>query len=100
MTTILETKSAKPTVSSHGYSDARIFFISGHPSNDDLMSGMALSGYQETMIDSFLRPLKISTKQCYFSIFIKERLEYNGANPKKLKVAIEKIDLDFYKNML
>ena len=60
MTAILEAKSFKPVISARGYSDARIFFISGYPLNDDLMSGLALSGFQETAIESFLRPNKIS----------------------------------------
>ena len=48
-------KSFNPVVSSHGFSDAQIMFLQGYPFKDDLSSGKALMGFNETNIDSFLR---------------------------------------------
>lgn len=100
MSTTLEHKSFKPAVSSHGYSDASIFLLGGFPLNDDIVQSKALSGFQETMLDGFLRPCKLNIRQTYRSTFIKERLEYSGNKQKKLMLAISKIDLKAYEDML
>lgn len=96
----MESKSFNPSVSSHGYSSANILFLGGFPAKDDLLSGMALSGYQESMLNGFLKQNHLTLKQCYRSVFIKEQLEYAGSNPKKLKAAFDKIDIQKYQELL
>jgi DNA polymerase I-like protein with 3'-5' exonuclease and polymerase domains/uracil-DNA glycosylase len=98
--TTAEHKTFKPAVSSHGAGNARIFFLGGFPSSDDLVSGSALSGYQEKSLDIFLRAEKASISQAYRALFVKEKLEYGGLNPKKLFLALSKVDLKSYTDML
>jgi len=93
-------KSFNPVVSSHGFSDAQIMFLQGYPFKDDLSSGKALMGFNETNIDSFLRSHGHSINECYRSIFIREKLEYSATNPKKLRAALSKIDLEKYTEIL
>lgn len=90
----------KILVSSHGYGDAEIFFLGGHPLSDDLRNGVALTGSVETTINSYLRPHHLTLKNCYRSVFIKEKLEYSGTNAKKLREALAKIDLIKYEQEL
>lgn len=92
--------SLNPQVSSQGYSDADILFLGGAAGKADLTSGLALSGYNESTLNQFLYPLRLSLKNCYRSVFIKEKLEYAGSNPKKLKLALEHIDYEGYLNLL
>lgn len=87
-------------VASHGSSTAAIFFLGGYPLSDDLASGQALSGFNERTINSFLKPIKKSLRECYRSVFIKEKLEYSGTNPTKLKRALEKINYHLYESIL
>jgi DNA polymerase I-like protein with 3'-5' exonuclease and polymerase domains len=87
-------------VSSHGYSDADIFFLVGYPSKADLTFGLALSGYNEVILNQYLYPLKLNLKNCYRSCFIKEKLEYSGTNTKKLREALAKVDYEGYLNIL
>lgn len=100
MTTEVIEKSFNPIVSSHGYSDANILFLGGFPSNDDITSGMSLSGWAESSLSSLLKGNKISLKECYRSTFIKQKLEYSGSNPKKLAAALKKIDHEKYLDLL
>lgn len=93
-------KSFAPKVSSHGYGDASIFFLNGYPTNDDVTYGASLSGYSETTLSSLLKPYKIPISQVYRSSFIKEKIDYAGTNPKKLKRAIEKIETSKYEELL
>lgn len=90
----------KILVSSHGYSDAEIFFLGGHPLNDDLREGIALTGSVEKTLDSYLRQHRLSTKNCYRSVFIKEKLAYSGTNSKRQREALEKIDYKGYEEQL
>src|SRR5215510_831105 len=89
-----------PKVAAHGYSNASIFFVGGYPLNDDLSSGQALSGFSERTINSFLKPCKLSLRECYRSLFIKEKLSYSGTNPTKLKKALESINYHLYEQIL
>jgi len=92
--------SFNPIVSSHGYSDADIFFLEGHPGKTDVSNGLALTGYNESTLNQFLYPLKINLKQCYRSAYIKEKLEYSGTNPKKLRLALARINTEKYLDLL
>lgn len=89
-----------PIVSSHGYSDADIFFLSGHPLKEDIATGLALSGHNERTLDQFLKPHGINIKQTYRSLYIKEPLAYAGTNRKKLRIAMADVDLLGYEKML
>src|SRR6266481_8510710 len=93
-------RSFNPCVSSHGFSDAQIMFLQGYPFKDDIANGKALMGFNETSIDNFLRQNNESINRCYRSIYIREKLEYSGTNPKKLRIALSKIDLDKYDQLL
>src|SRR6266850_2264713 len=93
-------RSFNPVVSSHGFSDAQIMFLQGYPFKDDLTNGKALMGFNETSIDNFLRQNNESIHRCYRSIYIRERLEYSATNPKKLRIALNKIDLTKYDELL
>jgi|GEM_PF-4902062 len=93
-------KEDKAKVSSHGLSTASIFFLGGYPLNDDLACGLALSGFNESMINKFLKPNNISIRECYRSVLIKERLEYSGTNPKKQREALKKINITEYESIL
>lgn len=95
-----EIKRFKPQVSSHGYANANIFFLAGYPLNEDISSGKALSGTQESTLDQFLRPHKISVKSTYRADFVKEKLDFSGTTPKKLFAALSKIDLKAYLDLL
>src|SRR5882762_3835021 len=99
MSTILKPL-INPQVSSHGYSDADIFFLGGFPYKADLMNGMALSGFNEVTLNQFLYPLKLNLKNCYRSLFIKEALSYSGTNTKKLREALALIDYQGYLDLL
>lgn len=99
MSTVID-KTFNPSISSHGYGDASIFFLTGHPLKEDLVNGLALSGHNETTLNHFLREEKLNIQQCYRSSYIKEKLEYSGTNPKKLANALAKVDLEKYKNLL
>src|SRR6266705_3123928 len=90
----------KILVSSHGYADANIFFLQGYPLREDLENGLALSGFQERFIDDILHQYKLNLKECYRSAFIKEQLEYSGINPKKLRLAMSKLDINKYESIL
>jgi len=92
--------SIEPRVSSHGYGDADIYFLGGFPYKSDLLNGLALSGSAESTLNQFLYPLKIHLKQCYRAVFIKEKLEYSGTNPKKIREALEKVDYQGYLDLL
>jgi len=87
-------------VASHGYNNADIFFLGGFPGKADLLSGFALTGYNEITLNNFLYPLRLNLKNCYRSLFIKEKLEYSGNNPKKLREAIAKVDYNRYLEIL
>ncbi len=89
-----------PQVSSHGYSDANIFFLSGFPYTSDILSGLALTGHSESTLNRFLYTLKINLKQCYRSTFIKEKLSYSGTNPKKQREALAKVNVEEYTKLL
>jgi DNA polymerase I-like protein with 3'-5' exonuclease and polymerase domains len=96
---ILE-KSFDPIVSSHGYSDAQIMFLQGFPLTDDVKNQKALTGFSETTLKYFLAENGESLNRCYRSIFIREKLDYSATNPKKLRLALEKIDLPKYEQIL
>ena len=89
-----------PCVSSHGYSDAEIFFLGGFPYKSDLLNGLALSGTAESTLNQFLYPLRINLKQCYRSVFIKEKLSYSGTNTKRLREALNSVDIEGYTDLL
>lgn len=89
-----------PTVSSHGYGDAEIFFVSGYPLNADLISGYALSGHNENTLNSFLSDYKLNVKNTYRSLYIREKLNYSGVNVKKLKKALTEVDTTGYEQLL
>lgn len=95
-----EHKRFKPQVSSHGYSESRVMFLGGFPLKDDIISGKALSGFQENTLEKFLNGEKLSLRTSYRSLFIKEQLSYSGTNPKKLFIALSQIDLTAYTDML
>lgn len=90
----------KVLVASHGYSDADVFFLGGHPLKDDLLNGIALCGSIEQTLNAYLRPQGMNLKQCYRSVFIKEKLSYSGTNHKKLKEALANVDLQHYEALL
>jgi DNA polymerase I-like protein with 3'-5' exonuclease and polymerase domains len=90
----------KVLVASHGYSDADIFFLGGHPLKDDILNGIALVGSIEGTLNSYLRPHGINIKNCYRSTFIKEKLAYSGTNIKLLKEALNNVDLKYYEEVL
>src|SRR6266850_823002 len=90
----------KVLASSHGYASASIFFLQGHALKEDLKNGMALSGYNESTINFFLRQVNLDIKQCYRACFIKEALEYSGLNPKKQRNALAKVDIANYESIL
>ncbi len=90
----------KVIVSSHGYGSAEIFFLGGHPLNDDIKQGIALSGSIDNTLNQYLRPHKLNTHNCYRSVFIKEKLSYSGTSPKQQKEAMAKIDLAYYEAIL
>lgn len=89
-----------PTVSSHGYSDAKIYFLAGFPFKDDISRGLALSGSTESTLNSLLRAHNCGIKQCYRGLYIREQLSYSGISPKKLRAALESVDAAAYENML
>jgi len=89
-----------PIVSSHGYSDAKIYFLAGFPFKDDLSRGVALSGTTESTLNSLLRAHNFSIKQCYRGLYIREKLDYSGTSPKKLKAALDLVDAKGYEEML
>src|SRR5438876_3112689 len=91
---------AELKVNGHGNSNADIFFIGGFPGKADLLSGFALTGYNEITLNNFLYPLRLNLKNCYRTLFIKEKLEYSGNNPKKLREAIAKVDYQNYLEIL
>jgi DNA polymerase I len=93
-------KSFNPSVSSHGYSDAEIMFLQGYPLKDDLLSGNCLTGSSENTIRQFLKENGHSINRVYRSIFIREKLEYSATNPKKLRIALSKIDTESYEKLL
>lgn len=87
-------------VASHGYSDADIFFLGGYPLKDDILNGIALVGSIEGTLNSYLRPHGINLKNCYRSVFIKEKLSYSGTNSKFLKETLANVDLKHYEEIL
>lgn len=89
-----------PSVSSHGYSDAKIYFLSGFPLKDDIARGLALSGSIESGLNSLLRTHKCSIKECYRATYIREKLSYSGTTPKKLREAMQEVDAANYEKML
>lgn len=93
-------KQFKPEISSHGYSDANILFLGGYPTNEDILNERALSGSQETQLSSLLRYEKLDLSQCYRSLFIKQAIGYAGTNPKKLYLALQRIDTEKYLELL
>lgn len=93
-------KSFSPCVSSHGYTDAQIMFLQGFPLKDDLLQGKALSGSSEKTLATFLKEHHISVNRVYKSIYIREKLEYSATNPKKLRIALSKIDTSQYEELL
>src|SRR5262252_1003434 len=96
----------KRYASAHGYSGANIFFLAGFPFKDDIKNGVALSGGMENQLNGFLRDaslalqLNVTITQCYRSCFIKEPLDYSGTNPKKLRNALNKVDVKNYEQLL
>jgi len=93
-------ESNKQKVAAHGASTAAIFFLGGYPLNDDLASGTALTGFNESTINRLLRPNRLSLRECYRSVLIKEKLEYSGTSPKKLKEALDKVNVPMYESIL
>jgi DNA polymerase I-like protein with 3'-5' exonuclease and polymerase domains/uracil-DNA glycosylase len=91
---------ANPKVSGHGYGSAEIFFLSGFPSKTDLLNGLALTGHAESTLNTFLYPHKLNLKNCYRSSFIKEQLSFSGNNSKKVKDAVDKMDVEGYLDIL
>lgn len=87
-------------VNGHGYSDAEIMFVAGHAGKADILSGLALTGYNESTLNQFLYPLKLNIRNCYRTLFIKEKLEYSGAKAKKLREALMKVDYEGYLDLL
>lgn len=97
---VLTQNAFDPCVSSHGYGDSSIYFLAGFPSKDDLFNGLAISGQGEKTLNSFLTPNKLNLKQTYRSCFIKQRLDYSGTKAKPLAMALKKIDLEKYLDLL
>ncbi len=89
-----------PVVSSHGYGDADIYFLNGFPYKDDLLAGLALTGTGEVILNRFLREHKLTTKNVYRGSLIREKLSYSGNNPKKLRVALQEVDVPAYQSLL
>src|SRR2546430_1530692 len=81
----------KEYVSSHGYEGASLFFLGGYPLSEDIKQGLALSGHLEKTLDKFLRQQNSSIKECYRSLFIKERLSFSGTTNWRLKAALEEL---------
>ena len=89
-----------PSVSSHGYGDASIYFLGGFPLGADTATGLALSGHSEATLNTFLRPHRLTAKQTYRALYIREKLSYSGNSVKRLKKAVEEIDREGYEQML
>jgi len=83
-------------VESHGYGRAEIFFLAGYPLAADLNTGLALSGSAENTLNSMLSPYKLTLKNCYRSLLIKEKLTYSATNTKKLKAAVGAVNTQAY----
>lgn len=95
-----EELSFNPTVSSHGYSDAKIFFLSGFPLAEDITTGLALSGASERSLNNHMNPHGMNVKKCYRGCLIREKLEYSGHNPRKQKLALTKVNREMYELLL
>lgn len=90
----------KPVVSSHGYGDASIYFLTGFPLSADIQNGIALCGHSENTLNSFLRPHGITVKQTYRASFIREKLAYSGTSTRRLREALNEVDVNAYENLL
>lgn len=94
------TRSFKPEISSHGYGDATVMFLGGFPTNEDIMNERALSGSQESTLNSMLKHEKLDMGMCYRSLFVRQALGYAGTNPKKIYQSLASIDTTLYQEML
>ena len=76
-------------IQAHGKSGAEIFLVEDSASNEDILSGYALSGTAERTLRHFFSLHKYDLNQTWRTLLYKERLNYNGKNKKKFKEAIE-----------
>ena len=75
-------------VSGHGPSDAKVILVGDSPSNDDVVSGYALTGSTEWGLNSMFRPFRYDVKQFYRTLYIKTKLKYTGKQKKLYNEAI------------
>jgi DNA polymerase I-like protein with 3'-5' exonuclease and polymerase domains len=78
----------------HGYLSAPVMFVSDGSSDEDIATGYAISGYQESIYSKFAKENGINWEECYRTSFIKERIKL--VDPK----SNEKLVSDEYKNIL
>lgn len=62
-------------ISGHGYISAPIMLIADGASDEDIASGYAISGYQESVLKDFCKDNKIRWDQTYRTALIKERIK-------------------------
>jgi len=74
-------------IQGHGREAAEIIFVGDHASTDDLNTGLALSGYQESSLKSLLAPLSI--QEVYRTLLIKDKLSYVGKSKRKFRAALD-----------
>lgn len=83
-------------VSSHGYSDATVFFVAGFPLKPDLANGAALTGSNENELSKHCKNAGFNLAQCYRSTFIKEQLSYSGVKTQLLQKALKELGEEKY----
>ena len=76
-------------VSGHGPSGAQVVLVGDYPSNDDIVSGYALSGATEYGLNSMFKPFRYEVKQFYRTLYIKTKLKYTGKQRKLYNEAIK-----------
>jgi DNA polymerase I-like protein with 3'-5' exonuclease and polymerase domains len=76
-------------IQAYGKSGAEILLVEDSASNEDMLSGYALSGTAERTLRHFLSLHKYDLNQTWRTLLYKERLNYNGKNKKKFKEAID-----------
>lgn len=59
----------------HGYLSASIMIVSDGASDEDIATGYAISGYQESVLSKFAKENGINWEECYRTSFIKERIK-------------------------
>lgn len=85
---------------SHGPGAAKVYFLTGWATEEDVNTGKAMSGSIARALTEFMRYTPLKFGNCYRATVIKELLSYRGAKLSRQQAAIKLVDFDGYEKQI